>query len=95
VGAIVVSLAGVVAVVVSVEVLVVDDVEDSLPLSLPPHAAVSVLNAITAATPAVTEKRRVVRVWVMSLPSVSRAVLKRSTRSQEGSSMIRALKFSE
>jgi hypothetical protein len=92
----VVSLAGVVAVVVSVEVLVlVDDVDESLLLSLPPHAAVSVLNAITAATPAVTEKRRVVRVWVMSLPSVSRAVLKRSTHSQERSSMIRALKFSE
>jgi hypothetical protein len=70
VGAIVVSLAGVVAVVVSVEVLVlvVDEVEESLLLPLPPHAAVSVLNAITAATPAVTEKRRVIRVWVMSLP---------------------------
>jgi hypothetical protein len=71
----VVSLAGVVAVVVSELLLVVDEVEESLLLPLPPHAAVSEVNAMTAAIPAVTEKRRGIRVWVMSVSaSVCRAI---------------------
>jgi hypothetical protein len=63
-----VSLDGamVVVVVVSVvvEVVLVDE-EVLLPLSLPPHAAVSVLRAITAAIPAAAESRRGIRVSVM------------------------------
>lgn len=74
-GAIVVSVAGVVTVVVSVLLLVVDEVEEPLLLPLPPHAAVNVLSAMTAAIPAVAEKRRGIRVWVMSVStSVCRAV---------------------
>jgi predicted MFS family arabinose efflux permease len=89
----VVSLAGVVSVVVVVEVVVDDDVE-SLPLSLPPHAAVSVVSAITAAMPAVTDKRRGLRVSVMvSLTSLCRAYsVMRSTHSQPLSSTVGASK---
>jgi hypothetical protein len=57
---------------VVVEVLVLE-VEDSLPLSLPPQATVMVLTANAAAMAAVTESRREVRLSVMSaLAPVSR-----------------------
>lgn len=48
----------VVVVVVEVVVDVVLDVEESSVLSLPPHAAVNVLSAMTAAIPAVADRRR-------------------------------------
>jgi hypothetical protein len=60
---VVVGVAVVVAVVVVV-VVVLLVLEEPLPL-LPPHAAVSVLRAITAAIPAAAEKRRVFLVSVM------------------------------
>jgi hypothetical protein len=65
-GAVAVSLGVVVAVVVVVVVVdVVLLVEESPLPPLPPHAAVSVLRAITAAMPAVVAIRRGVRVSVM------------------------------
>ena len=61
-GAVVVTLAGVVTVVVTV------DVVGFLLLLLEPHPAVSELRAIAAAMPAATETRRAVALPVMSTP---------------------------
>ena len=55
----------VVDVTVEVAELGVVLVEESVLLSLPPHATVSVLKAIVAAIPTATEKRRCVRLSVM------------------------------
>lgn len=59
-------VAGAVVVVVVVVVSVVELVlEESVPLSLEPHAAVNELSAIMAATPATTGKRRAIRLSVI------------------------------
>jgi hypothetical protein len=63
-GATVVVSAGVVTVVVVV-VLVSELDEESVPLSLLPHAAVKVLSAIAAAIAAVADMRRDVRLPVI------------------------------
>ncbi|OCB33615.1 hypothetical protein A5676_03210 [Mycobacterium malmoense] len=61
-GAVVVTLAGVVTVVVTVEVV------GFLLLLLEPQPAVNELRAIAAAMPAATETRRAVALPVMSTP---------------------------